>query len=180
MVTAAARSIHSSCPAPTHTPTAEKRRYRPGTRALLEIRKYQKSTDLLIRKMPFCRLVRLAPQPNRRTCAHGWQGCGGYCQPWQGHRTPAHCCEGGKGPVALAMCCWPSIIATAPQNARPRCCCCRHRQVREIGNQVTPEPFRWTAEALLALQEVCTPTQTHVHTAASAALHCACSRLLRQ
>lgn len=27
-------------------------------------------------------------------------------------------------------------------------------QVREIGNQVAPEPFRWTAEALLALQEV--------------------------
>lgn len=31
-------------------------------------------------------------------------------------------------------------------------------QVREIGNQVTPEPFRWTAEALLALQEVRTAT----------------------
>lgn len=27
-------------------------------------------------------------------------------------------------------------------------------QVREIGNQVAPEPFRWTGEALLALQEV--------------------------
>ena len=33
-------------------------RYRPGTVALREIRKYQKSTDLLIRKMPFQRLVR--------------------------------------------------------------------------------------------------------------------------
>ena len=33
-------------------------RYRPGTVALREIRKYQKSTDLLIRKMPFCRLVK--------------------------------------------------------------------------------------------------------------------------
>ncbi|XP_065867075.1 histone H3.3a-like [Euphorbia lathyris] len=32
--------------------------YRPGTAALREIRKYQKSTDLLIRKMPFQRLVR--------------------------------------------------------------------------------------------------------------------------
>lgn len=29
------------------------RRYRPGTVALREIRKYQKSTDLLIRKLPF-------------------------------------------------------------------------------------------------------------------------------
>ena len=34
------------------------RRYRPGTVALREIRKYQKSTDLLIRKRPFQRLVR--------------------------------------------------------------------------------------------------------------------------
>lgn len=33
-------------------------RYRPGTLALREIRKYQKSTELLIRKMPFQRLVR--------------------------------------------------------------------------------------------------------------------------
>lgn len=35
-----------------------KRRYRPGTRALKEIRLYQKSTDLLIRKLPFARLVK--------------------------------------------------------------------------------------------------------------------------
>ncbi|VDD90054.1 unnamed protein product [Enterobius vermicularis] len=34
------------------------RRYRPGTVALREIRKYQKSTELLIRKLPFQRLVR--------------------------------------------------------------------------------------------------------------------------
>lgn len=33
-------------------------RYRPGTVSLREIRKYQKSTDLLIRKLPFQRLVR--------------------------------------------------------------------------------------------------------------------------
>lgn len=32
--------------------------FRPGTVALKEIRKYQKSTDLLIRKLPFQRLVR--------------------------------------------------------------------------------------------------------------------------
>merc|ERR1719313_1016557 len=36
----------------------KKNRYRPGTVALREIRKYQKSTELLIRKMPFQRLVR--------------------------------------------------------------------------------------------------------------------------
>ena len=33
-------------------------RYRPGTVALREIRRYQKSTDLLIRKAPFQKLVR--------------------------------------------------------------------------------------------------------------------------
>ncbi|XP_044938240.1 histone H3.3-like [Mustela putorius furo] len=32
--------------------------YRPGTVALREIRRYQKSTELLIRKLPFQRLVR--------------------------------------------------------------------------------------------------------------------------
>jgi histone H3 len=33
-------------------------RYRPGTVALREIRKFQKSTELLIRKLPFQRLIR--------------------------------------------------------------------------------------------------------------------------
>lgn len=60
----------------------KQRRYRPGTVALREILKYQKSTELLIRKLPFSRLC------------------------------------------------------------------------REITNAVAPEPFRWTAEALTALQEV--------------------------
>ncbi|KAM4695712.1 histone H3-like centromeric protein A [Rhinophrynus dorsalis] len=35
-----------------------RRRYRPGSRALMEIRKFQKSTELLIRKAPFYRLVK--------------------------------------------------------------------------------------------------------------------------
>ena len=38
------------------------RRFRPGTVALRQIRKYQKSTDLLIRKLPFLRLVREVTQ----------------------------------------------------------------------------------------------------------------------
>ncbi|GFR45913.1 hypothetical protein Agub_g7370 [Astrephomene gubernaculifera] len=63
------------------SPDRKKRRYRPGTVALREIRKYQKSTGLLIRKLPFSRLV------------------------------------------------------------------------RELSNGMLREPFRWTAEALLALQE---------------------------
>ena len=41
-------------------PTGVKRphRYRPGTVALREIRRFQKSSDLLVRKLPFQRLVR--------------------------------------------------------------------------------------------------------------------------
>ena len=37
-------------------------RYRPGTVALREIRRYQKSTELLIRALPFQRLVREVAQ----------------------------------------------------------------------------------------------------------------------
>lgn len=36
----------------------KQRRFRPGTVALREIRKYQKSTELLIKKAPFMRLAR--------------------------------------------------------------------------------------------------------------------------
>ncbi|PSN51104.1 histone H3-like centromeric protein hH3v [Blattella germanica] len=35
-----------------------KRRYRPGTRALMEIRRYQKTTKLLIPRLPFSRVVK--------------------------------------------------------------------------------------------------------------------------
>eukprot|EP00804_Cyclotella_cryptica_P017871 CCRYP_001260-RB/>CCRYP_001260-RB protein AED:0.06 eAED:0.06 QI:0/-1/0/1/-1/0/1/0/139 len=40
-------------------------RYHPGTVALHEIRKYQKSTDLLIRKLPFQRFLREVTQDFR-------------------------------------------------------------------------------------------------------------------
>mgnify|MGYP003334573925 CR=1 FL=1 len=40
----------------------KKSRYRPGTVALREIIRYQKSTELLIRKLPFQRLVREVSQ----------------------------------------------------------------------------------------------------------------------
>lgn len=36
----------------------KKRKHKPGTIALREIRKYQKSTDLLLAKSPFFRLIR--------------------------------------------------------------------------------------------------------------------------
>jgi histone H3 len=95
---------------------AEKTRYRPGTVALREIRKYQKSTELLIRKLPFSRLVR-----GRLLWIGRMHACGSV-----------------------------SMHARAPNPF------CMHAilQVREISNQVAPEPFRWTGEGLLALQEV--------------------------
>ncbi|XP_033831162.1 histone H3-like centromeric protein A [Periophthalmus magnuspinnatus] len=52
--------------------TPRKRRYRPGSKALKEIRKYQKSTDLLLRKGPFCRLVREVCQSYSRE-SYRWQ-----------------------------------------------------------------------------------------------------------
>ena len=50
-------------------------RYRPGTVALREIRRYQKSTELLIRKLPFQRLVReiTAEIENRKFSDYRWQ-----------------------------------------------------------------------------------------------------------
>ncbi|EPY53774.1 centromere-specific histone H3 CENP-A [Schizosaccharomyces cryophilus OY26] len=39
-------------------PHPRKKRYRPGTMALREIRKYQRTTDLLIQRLPFSRIVR--------------------------------------------------------------------------------------------------------------------------
>ncbi|XP_075718931.1 histone H3-like centromeric protein A [Rhinoderma darwinii] len=58
----------------SHRPsTQRRRRYRPGARALMEIRKYQKSTNLLIRKAPFCRLVREICLKYSRGMFYYWQ-----------------------------------------------------------------------------------------------------------
>ena len=48
--------------APVSSGIKKPHRYRPGTVALREIRRYQKSTELLIRKLPFQRLVREVAQ----------------------------------------------------------------------------------------------------------------------
>jgi hypothetical protein len=49
-------AIHQT---PQKSPSvATKRRYRPGHKAIKEIRRYQKDTSLLLRKLPFARLVR--------------------------------------------------------------------------------------------------------------------------
>ena len=56
---------------PLHPPAR-----RPGTVALREIRKYQRSTDLLIRKLPFARLVREITQTYNSAPSEGekrWQ-----------------------------------------------------------------------------------------------------------
>lgn len=54
LITKTARKTAPSVPSGVKKP----HRHRPGTMALREIRKYQKSTELLIRKLPFQRLVR--------------------------------------------------------------------------------------------------------------------------
>lgn len=51
-----AKSVPSS--SLTQASTAKRPRFKAGALALKEIRKYQKSTDLLIRKRPFQRMVR--------------------------------------------------------------------------------------------------------------------------
>ena len=43
---------------PANDTVKKPHRYRPGTVALREIRRFQKSSELLLRKMPFQRLVR--------------------------------------------------------------------------------------------------------------------------
>ncbi|KAM4020317.1 uncharacterized protein ACNLHF_000773 isoform 1-T3 [Anomaloglossus baeobatrachus] len=56
------------------TPEEPKRkRYRPGTVALREIRKYQKSTELLIKKAPFARLVREVCLKYAKGVPYSWQ-----------------------------------------------------------------------------------------------------------
>mmetsp|Transcript_21974 Transcript_21974/g.63019 ORF Transcript_21974/g.63019 Transcript_21974/m.63019 type:complete len:150 (+) Transcript_21974:240-689(+) len=70
----AASAGRSPRPQPrANPPPRRRRRMRPGEKALKEIRAYQNSTDLLIRRLPFARLVReiqstMTRQPYR------WQG----------------------------------------------------------------------------------------------------------
>mmetsp|Transcript_23444 Transcript_23444/g.26009 ORF Transcript_23444/g.26009 Transcript_23444/m.26009 type:complete len:141 (+) Transcript_23444:86-508(+) len=54
------KAARKTAAGPVATKAAVKKphKFRPGTVALREIRKFQKSTDLLIRKLPFQRLVR--------------------------------------------------------------------------------------------------------------------------
>lgn len=56
--------------APTCNGIKKPHRFKPGTVALREIRKYQKSTDLLIRKLPFQRLVKEIAQEYKTEVNH--------------------------------------------------------------------------------------------------------------
>ncbi|XP_063289351.1 histone H3-like centromeric protein A isoform X2 [Pelobates fuscus] len=72
------RSPSPPSPEPSTSPrrkraSGHRRRFRPGTRALMEIRKYQKSTELLIRKAPFQRLVREVGMMCTRGVSYMWQ-----------------------------------------------------------------------------------------------------------
>mmetsp|Transcript_33391 Transcript_33391/g.77042 ORF Transcript_33391/g.77042 Transcript_33391/m.77042 type:complete len:170 (-) Transcript_33391:234-743(-) len=60
-------------PASAYVSAPPRRRFRPGTKAIREIRQYQKSTDLLLRKLPFSRIVREIQLGLTRTDFR-WQG----------------------------------------------------------------------------------------------------------
>ena len=52
------KSNKKTAPAEGGIKEAKKRRYKPGTLAFREIKKYQRSTDMLLPRAPFQRLVR--------------------------------------------------------------------------------------------------------------------------
>ncbi|CAD2218840.1 histone H3 [Angomonas deanei] len=54
----ASRKLHKNIKNETQKQIKKAHRWRPGTVALREVRKYQKSTNLLIAKAPFRRLVK--------------------------------------------------------------------------------------------------------------------------
>ena len=100
-----------------------KQRYRPGTVALREIRRYQRTTELLIRKLPFARLVRVG-------------GC-----------LPARLTAARPGSLAHATLCTLALPAATYLPIR------RGPQVREVTQQYTNREIRWKGEALMAMQE---------------------------
>ena len=55
---APAQKVPRHPPRKTTAGASRPHRYRPGTRVLLEIRRLQRSTDLIIKRLPFERLVR--------------------------------------------------------------------------------------------------------------------------
>jgi histone H3/H4 len=123
----------------------------------MEIRKYQKSTELLIRKLPFARLVGGAGMAAGRLrgawATHPRPGAPRRCPP--SRRSAPRAAVLARHPQPFSA--WQA--AAASWRARPLPACL---QCREITNQVAPEPFRWTAEALLALQEATEDFTVHL------------------
>ncbi|ODM90099.1 histone H3.3 type 2 [Orchesella cincta] len=60
------KTTRTCIPTPSKAAVKKPHRYRPGVVALRDIRRYQKSTELLIRKLPFQRLVKEITQNLRR------------------------------------------------------------------------------------------------------------------
>ncbi|ODM90224.1 histone H3.3 type 2 [Orchesella cincta] len=60
------KTTRSIVPAPLKAAVMKPHRYRPGVVALREVRCYQKSTELLIRKLPFQRLIKEITQNLQR------------------------------------------------------------------------------------------------------------------
>ena len=117
---------------------AEKKRFRPGTVALREIRKYQRSTELLIRKLPFSRVV---SDPVCCWFARSGFGCGCGCEDEEDEPRP-------RLPQAQAQTQTETQIADT------------HGQVREIALDMMTDMvdygdtgLRWQSSAILALQE---------------------------
>ena len=84
------------------TPPRRRQRYKPGTVALREIRRYQKSTELLMQKLPFARLV------STTTTLHGFGGGLLIRCVCAGARSSAECTPDDQRGVAVAVASYPS------------------------------------------------------------------------
>ena len=74
--------------APAQGGVKKPHQYRPGTVALREIRRYQKSTDLLIRKLPFQRLCREIAQGFKSELRFQGSSLNAACPPGGGQGLP--------------------------------------------------------------------------------------------
>ena len=92
--------------APANGGVKKPHRYRPGTVALREIRRYQKSTELLIRKLPFQRLVREIAQDVAPTIRR-FTGCAVLAMQEVG-RSSYHLPQAAKarGCASVCVCVW--------------------------------------------------------------------------
>ncbi|XP_050843585.1 histone H3-like centromeric protein A isoform X1 [Serinus canaria] len=122
------RRLRGSPARPSPRPRA--RRRRPGQRALQEIRKYQNSTRLLLRRGPFARLVREICLLFTRGVDYRWQQMAlmalqevlghrqqrpSWCGCWKmltcAHSTPA------ESPCSPRICSWPGACGDLRQGA---------------------------------------------------------------